>query len=38
MSIVNAHSELPSKVNTHAQITLPNYHEIKITDWDYMDE
>lgn len=31
-------SELPSKVNAHAQITFPNIHEIKITDWDYMDE
>lgn len=31
-------SELPLKVNAHAQITFPNILEIKITDWDYMDE
>jgi len=30
-------SEMPSKVNAHAQITFPNIHEIKITDWDYME-
>lgn len=31
-------SKLSSIVNAHALITLPSDPEIKITDWDYMDE
>lgn len=37
-STVNAHSVLLPKVNALAQINLSNNHEIKITDWAYMDE
>lgn len=31
-------SKLSSIVNAHALITLPSDPEIKITNWDYMDE